>query len=418
MCNAGCSACHQDFEAFMKKLLFTLGILPMTTLAFQIGAWVGGPGQYPQPTRENVQAFQEMQGNHIDLISHFALFDMNNWNNVKTYADVAKENGSTLVVTWMANGYGAQDIVDGKTDNYVREFAKGVKSFGDEIWMRPLHEANGDWYDWGVGKSGAGNTDANVAEAFRHIVSIFREEGVTNVKWVWTTNASNQGSGTTLTGNYPGDDYVDYISIDGYNWGTSQSWSSWQSFSQVFKKAYDALASINKPLFIAEISSSEKGGSKAEWITDMFEQFQTTFSRVFAVMWFSQSKENEGDWALNTSPEAVAAWQAGVAKMQSAQPPSSSSEGEGTIQTSSSSSGESETTSIGIARQLGQGTLSFHDGKLYVRTTRPINASVVQFDYQGRILWHSPVRQFFPGEHSVDTPEAGTRSIYKLNVLP
>ena len=390
----------------------------MSTLAFQIGAWVGGPGQYPQPTRENVQAFQEMQGNHIDLISHFALFDMNDWDNVQQYADVAKQNGSTLVVTWMANGYGAQDIVDGKTDSYVREFAKGVKSFGDEIWMRPLHEANGDWYDWGVGKSGAGNTDANVAEAFRHIVSIFREEGVTNVKWVWTTNASNQGSGTTLTGNYPGDEYVDYISIDGYNWGTSQSWSRWQSFSQVFKKAYDALANINKPLFIAEISSSEKGGSKAEWITDMFEQFQTTFSRVFAVMWFSQSKENEGDWALNTSPEAVEAWKAGVAKMQSAQPSSSSSMGEDIIQASSSSSVDGSTTSIGIVRQLGQGTLSFHDGKLYVRTTRPINASVVQFDYQGRILWHSPVRQFFPGEHVIDTPEAGTQSIYKLSVLP
>ena len=406
------------FEAIMKKLLFTLGILPMTTLAFQIGAWVGGPGQYPQPTRENVQAFQEMQGNHIDLISHFALFDMNDWDNVQQYADVAKQNGSTLVVTWMANGYGAQDIVDGRTDNYIREFAKGVKSFGDEIWMRPLHEANGDWYDWGVGKPGAGNTDANVAEAFRHIVGIFREEGVTNVKWVWTTNASNQGSGTTLTGNYPGDDYVDYISIDGYNWGTSQSWSRWQSFSQVFKKAYDALANINKPLFIAEISSSEKGGSKAEWITDMFEQFQTTFSRVFAVMWFSQSKENEGDWALNTSPEAVAAWQAGVAKMQSAQPASSSSAGEDIIMAPSSSSVDGSTTSIGIVRQLGQGTLSFHDGKLYVRTNRPINASVVQFDYQGRILWHSPVRQFFPGEHVIDTPEAGTRSIYKLSVLP
>ena len=318
----------------------------------------------------------------------------------------------------MANGYGAQDIVDGRTDNYIREFAKGVKSFGDEIWMRPLHEANGDWYDWGVGKPGAGNTDANVAEAFRHIVGIFREEGVTNVKWVWTTNASNQGSGTTLTGNYPGDDYVDYISIDGYNWGTSQSWSRWQSFSQVFKKAYDALANINKPLFIAEISSSEKGGSKAEWITDMFEQFQTTFSRVFAVMWFSQSKENEGDWALNTSPEAVAAWQAGVAKMQSAQPASSSSAGEDIIMAPSSSSVDGSTTSIGIVRQLGQGTLSFHDGKLYVRTNRPINASVVQFDYQGRILWHSPVRQFFPGEHVIDTPEAGTRSIYKLSVLP
>ena len=401
-----------------KKLLMSLGIAPATAMAFQVGAWVGGPGQYPQPTQENVQAFQDLQGSHVDLISHFALFDMNDWDNVQQYADVAKQNGSTLVVTWMANGYGAQDIVDGKEDNYIREFAKGVKSFGDEIWMRPLHEANGDWYDWGVGKAGAGNTDANVAEAFRHIVGIFREESVENVKWVWTTNASNQGSGTSLTGTYPGDEYVDYISIDGYNWGTSQSWSRWQTFSQVFKKAYDALANINKPLFIAEISCSEKGGSKAEWIADMFEQFRTDFSRVFAVMWFSQSKENEGDWALNTSQEAVDAWKAGIAKMQEAQPASSSSMGEDIFLAPSSSSGDGQTTSIGIVRQPGQGTLSYHDGKLYVRASRPINASVVQFDYQGRILWHSPVRQFFPGEHIVDTPQADTRSIYKLNVLP
>ena len=86
-----------------KSLLFTLGILPMTALAFQVGAWVGGPGQYPQPTQENVQAFQDLQGTHIDLISYFALFDVNDWNATEEFANVAKDNGSTLVVTWMAN---------------------------------------------------------------------------------------------------------------------------------------------------------------------------------------------------------------------------------------------------------------------------------------------------------------------------
>ena len=173
-----------------KKFFLTLGLVPVAAMAFQIGAWVGGPGEYPQPTEENVRAFQDLQDYHLDLISQFILFDLNDWEHTKQYADVAKENGSTLVITWMPNGYTAQDIVDGKTDEYIREYAKGVKSYGDELWLRPLHEANGDWYDWGVGKKGAGNTDANVAEAFRHIVNIFREENVPNVKWVWTTNAS------------------------------------------------------------------------------------------------------------------------------------------------------------------------------------------------------------------------------------
>ncbi len=398
-----------------KKFLFALGVLPMTTLAFQVGAWVGGPGQYPQPTQQNVQAFQDLQGTHLDLISYFVLFDINDWKATEQYANVAKDNGSTLVVTWMANGYGAQDLVDGKADEYIRDYAKGVKGFGDEIWLRPLHEANGDWYDWGVGKSGAGNTDANVAEAFRHIVKIFREENVTNVKWVWTTNASNQGSGTTLTGNYPGDEYVDYISIDGYNWGKCQSWSSWQTFSQVFKKAYNALANIDKPLFIAEISSSELGGNKAEWITDMFEHFATDFSRVFAVMWFSQSKEaNEGDWALNTSQAAVDAWKAGIAKMKAMAPESSSSET--FIESSSSVSSSSSTTAIRTGRITDKFSFRQQGGKLLLQVDRAMTASVVQFDHQGRILWQSAAQHFTPGKHMLDVPETSTRSIYRLNV--
>ncbi|SHL69801.1 Glycosyl hydrolase family 26 [Fibrobacter sp. UWT2] len=378
-----------------KKLFLSMCVAPVAAMAFQVGAWVGGPGQYPQPTQQNVQAFQDLQGTHLDLISYFALFDINDWNATEEYANVAKENGSTLVVTWMANGYNAQDLVDGKADTYIRDYAKGVKNYGEEIWLRPLHEANGDWYDWGVGKAGAGNTDANVAEAFRHIVNIFREENVTNVKWVWTTNASNAGTGTTLTGNYPGDEYVDYISIDGYNWGKCQSWSSWQTFTQVFKKAYNALANIDKPLFIAEISSSELGGNKAEWITDMFEHFTTDFSRVFAVMWFSQSKEaNEGDWALNTSQAAVDAWKAGIAKMKALE----------------------SNTAIKPTGRAADSSFRLQDGKLYVQTDKALKASVVQFDYQGRILWQSAVQHFTPGVHAIDAPEANTRSIYKLSI--
>ena len=393
-----------------KKLFLSMCVAPVAAMAFQIVAWVGGPGQYPQPTQQNVQAFQDLQGTHLDLISYFALFDINDWNATEQYANVAKNNGSTLVVTWMANGYNAQDLVDGKADTYIRDYAKGVKNYGEEIWLRPLHEANGDWYDWGVGKAGAGNTDANVAEAFRHIVNIFREENVTNVKWVWTTNASNAGTGTTLTGYYPGDEYVDYISIDGYNWGKCQSWSSWQTFSQVFKKAYNALANIDKPLFIAEISSSELGGNKAEWINDMFEHFATDFSRVFAVMWFSQSKEaNEGDWALNTSQAAVDAWKAGIAKMKASEPTSSSS------QDINSSSSDNNTGIKPTGRTAGN-SFRLQDGKLYMQTDKALKASVVQFDYQGRILWRSAVQHFAPGVHAIEVPRTNAQNIFRLDI--
>jgi len=279
---------------------------------FKIGAWVGGKGSTPQPTEDNIRAFQSLQGGHLDLVSLFALFDVNSWAWVEPFAETARQNGSTLVVTWMPNGYRARKIIAGEADPYIRHFAKGVKNYGKEIWLRPLHEANGDWYDWGIGKFSAGNTNEEVAEAFRHIVDIFREESVENVKWVWSINSSNVGANTTFTGTYPGDDYVDYISIDGYNWGDIKCWSRWKSFSEVFKKSYNALAGINKPMFIAETSCTESGGNKAEWIADMFRVIPEEFPRIFAVMWFSQTKSFEADWALDTSNAAVDAWKSGI----------------------------------------------------------------------------------------------------------
>lgn len=280
----------------------------------QIGAWVGGDGTYPQPTKANVEAFQLLQGRHLDLIMQFILWDSNDWSYTKTFADIAAANNSILVITWMANGYTTKQIIEGKADAYLINYAQGVKSYGKEVWLRPFHEANGDWYDWGIAKSGAGNTNQTLIDAWKHVVTIFRNLNVSNVKWVWTTNATNSGS-ATFTGWFPGDEWVDYVSIDGYNWGTAQSWSSWKSFTETFTPAYNALSVSKKPMFIPEFSSTEKGGNKAQWITDMFNDIPTKFPRLFALMWFSQSKSAEADWAVNTSTASLTAWKNCIAKV-------------------------------------------------------------------------------------------------------
>ncbi|NLE00500.1 MAG: dockerin [Fibrobacter sp.] len=280
----------------------------------QIGAWVGGSGTYPQPTKSNVEAFQTLQNRHLDIISLFVLWDVNNWAWTKTYADIAAQNNSILLVTWMANGYTTQQIIDGNADAYLKAYAQGVKSYGKEIWLRPFHEANGDWYDWGIAKSGAGNTNQTLIGAWKHVVTIFRDLEVKNVKWVWTTNATNSGS-ATFTGWFPGDDWVDMVSIDGYNWGTTQSWSQWQSFTQVFTPAYNALSISSKPLFIPEFSCSEHGGDKAQWIRDMFTDIPSKFPRIFALMWFNQTKSAEADWAVNTSEASLNAWKDCISKI-------------------------------------------------------------------------------------------------------
>lgn len=309
----------------LNTLAATLGLFLATHApALQIGAWVGNAsdtsmesvsGYYPQPTQENIEAFEALQGRHAEYIEYYALWPAT-WSSVKRYADVAAANGSTLFVTWQPNGYTAPDINAGKADTYLRKFVHDLKSYPHEIWLRPLHEANGgDWYSWAVGNSSKKNTSESVAEAYRHIVQIFRDSAVTNVKWVWTTNASNMSGGnpTSFAGTYPGDAWCDYISIDGYNFGEfhtveNSGWnSSWQSFEQVIGPAYRALAGIDKPLFVAEFGSSELGGDKAQWTRDAFASLATAFPRIFALMIFSMNDAN-GDWRINTSEASLQAW--------------------------------------------------------------------------------------------------------------
>lgn len=298
--------------------------------ALQIGAWVGSAsdtslesqaGYYPQPTKANVDTFVAMQGRGLEFVEYYAIWPAT-WSTVKPYADIAANHGSTLFVTWQPNGYTAPDINSGKADAYLAKFAADMKDYPHEVWLRPLHEANGgDWYSWAVGNSSKLNTEEGVAKAFQRIVSIFRTAGATNVKWVWTTNGQNMTTGnpTTFAGTYPGDGYCDYISIDGYNFGTfhtvaNSGWaSSWQTFAQTFKPAYTALAGINKPIFIAEFGSSELGGDKARWYREAFASLSTSFPRLFALMVFSNDDSN-GDWRINTSTASLEAWKECVAK--------------------------------------------------------------------------------------------------------
>jgi len=310
-----------------------------------IGAYVGGPEEHPKPTEKNIAAFETLQDRHVDVVHLFVHWDTESetWEWTRKFVDIAKENGSIMMLSWMPSPYTAQDIIDGLGDEYIDTYVKGIKEYGEEIWLRPLHEPNGDWYSWGTGADRVNNSEDKLQAAYRHIVDKFRDAKVTNVKWVWTTNNTNSGV-ATLTGSYPGDDYIDYISIDGYNWGTSQSWSSWKTFEQVFDAAYEALVEIPKPIFLAEFSSSSSGGDKGEWFADMFNLLPEKYPRIVGLVIFSRSKpEKEADWALGSTEGAVEAWRKGV----SAYPPANRING------TSSTSDNSKTPVACWAEKLG-----------------------------------------------------------------
>ena len=61
-------------------------------------------------------------------------------------------------------------------------------------------------------------------QAWKHIVDIFRSVGANNVSYVWCPNFIYPSTTTwpTYASLYPGDSYVDWTCLDGYNWGTNK----------------------------------------------------------------------------------------------------------------------------------------------------------------------------------------------------
>ncbi|MGX5359783.1 glycoside hydrolase family 26 protein [Kocuria sp. KH4] len=224
----------------------------------------------------------------------------------------ARSAGATTLLTWEPwvwggglnqPAYSLDRIAAGDHDAYITDWAKRLASWGNPVMLRFGHEMNGNWYPWSEGVNGNGTGD--YVAAWRHVHDIFTKAGASNVEWVWNPNVPYWGS-TPLDGLYPGDAYVDTVALDGYNWGTSQSWSSWQHPWELFGWGLSEMRRIapGKEIIVAETASAEAGGSKAKWNADLV-YYLAREPGVTGLVWFHYNKET--DWRINSTTTSATA---------------------------------------------------------------------------------------------------------------
>jgi hypothetical protein len=205
-----------------------------------------------------------------------------------------------------------EDLIEGKFDSYIRSWATAAKAWGHPFFLRFNWEMNGGWFPWSAGANG--NTAAQYVAAWRHVHEIFTSVGATNATWTWCPNVDPEGQFENLASLYPGDEYVDWTCLDGYNWGSDPlRFDKWRTFSSLFSSTYATITgqiAPTKPMVIGEVGSTEYGGSKATWITEMLSELPTNFSKIRGFLWFD--KAEEGDWQLDSSPEALSAFATGI----------------------------------------------------------------------------------------------------------
>jgi hypothetical protein len=240
----------------------------------------------------------------------------------KTAANNVRKHGSISMYDWApyAEPGGADQqrrlslaaISRGDWDGLVRAFATEVRNWGHPLFLRFAWEMNGNWFPWTAGAKG--NQPATFVRAWRRVHDLFASVGAKNVVWVWCPNVDPTHTWVPFAHVYPGNAYVDWTCLDGYNWGTNPRGhrTGWQGFEEMYRRSYNELRELapSKPMMIGEVGSTEFGGSKAAWIREMFRRLPS-YPQIKGFSWMNDPLDNM-DWPIESSASARAAFRAAL----------------------------------------------------------------------------------------------------------
>src|SRR5437764_12578835 len=245
----------------------------------------------------------------------FYSFPWTPFNNIQAHGSIPFLSWSSQSIPSSLNepDFQLSDVISGKYDSYISSFAAKARDWGHPFFLRFNWEMNGNWFPWSEGVNG--NQAGQYVAAWRHVHDIFTSVGATNASWVWCPNVDPNNSLQNLSSLYPGDSYVDWSCLDGYNWGTNPSRPlGWQSFDQLFGSTYSQITNTvapGKPMALGEFGSTEYGGSKAAWIQDALSKIPTNYPKIRAALYFERNDDGM-DWPIESSSSATSAFASGI----------------------------------------------------------------------------------------------------------
>ena len=268
------------------------------------GAYLGAYVQAPNwaHASRSIAEFESSIGRRLAIDNRFY-----GWNESfpSGLQSLDEARGRIPMITWKAPPLG--EILSGSQDALITARADAVRRFGAPLFIRWGWEMNGYWTEWsGVRNNSPGAHDGprKYVRAWRRIHDIFKREGATAVSWVWAPNGESvpDTSWNRISAYYPGDEYVDWVGLSAYNWGTTRSWSHWEPFSKLVRAVYSQYAG-RKPIMVAETASVNTGGNKARWIAGVAPALRR-YPAIKAVLWF----ERPPDWSVRSPDPALSAF--------------------------------------------------------------------------------------------------------------
>jgi len=238
------------------------------------------------------------------------------------------DHGSIPLLTWepgnQCNGHANDDayqllipglVASGQYDDFLgnfsikiaNEFLSGpdfIMGTSDDrrLYVALAPEMNGDWETW----SGNGTVFANM---WRRVVDVFENYGLddrTRINWIFTPTTYDIDAVHTMESYYPGNYYVDWFGIDGFNSGDAEPPSVWVTPADIFDDMINRIRTLSPgtPIALIEVASTSvvahgppvnhNHTAKWIWVSQLYSYVQDRDIRM--VVYFNIDKET--DWGI------------------------------------------------------------------------------------------------------------------------
>lgn len=253
--------------------------------------------------KSQLSEYEKLSGRRVELVGFIWFLD---WDFPMTISQRIVESGRIPVVG-ITSSIKLDEIVAGKHDGRIKQWAQDARQLGKPIFSRFLAEMNGNWNSYSEAFDPSQTHDKYI-EAWRHVVRLFKEAGANNVSWVWAPTAVDVGN-VHWTEYYPGDEFVDWVGISVYSFlGNGDP-------EEQIMGIYNDYAA-RKPIMIAECGAGDADNNPGKyspgnsyrdnpvkWINRFFDTLETKAKRVKAFMWFNIDRERV--WKIQESSEKI-----------------------------------------------------------------------------------------------------------------
>jgi hypothetical protein len=229
--------------------------------------------------------------------------------------------------TYPERRFSLQHILAGRFDPALRAWADATRDANIPILMDFGTEVNDGWGTWNAAWNGADRTDGygdpaypdgaeRFRDTYRHLVTLFREEGATNVTWFFHVDSQRQYDWwNELPLYYPGDAYVDWLGISVY--GSLFPSGPILPFAEKLEASWvytDLTALSRRPAAISEMGVVDDAAhGKAAWIRHAFAALRSgRYPRIRAATWWNMGSP-PSDTRIDSSAAALSAFRAAVA---------------------------------------------------------------------------------------------------------